>query len=115
MPRYDYRCTSCGTVFESIHGMREHPQMFCPDCGAPAERVFDVSGIVLKGSGFYNTDQRGKKGATSATTGHTDHESSDGQQSSAAQEKTTSTEKPASKPAEGTTKKSEAKAAAVAE
>lgn len=69
MPRYDYRCTACDTVFEIEHGMREHPDVTCPSCGAPATRVFDVSGIVFKGSGFYNTDQRGKKGSTEATSG----------------------------------------------
>ena len=54
MPRYDYRCTACDTVFEIEHGMREHPE---------------VTGIVFKGSGFYNTDQRGKKGSTEGTSG----------------------------------------------
>ncbi|MBR2834620.1 MAG: hypothetical protein IKE43_02750 [Coriobacteriales bacterium] len=67
MPRYDYRCTECNHVFEVTHGMKEHPDILCPECGAAATRVFDVSGIILKGSGFYNTDQRGKKGATPAT------------------------------------------------
>lgn len=69
MPRYDYRCTSCADVFEIEHGMREHPAISCPVCGSPAERLFNASGIVLKGSGFYNTDQRGKKGGTKATSG----------------------------------------------
>ena len=69
MPRYDYRCTACDTVFEIEHGMREHPEVSCPSCGAPATRVFDVSGIVFKGSGFYNTDQRGQKGSTEGTSG----------------------------------------------
>jgi predicted nucleic acid-binding Zn ribbon protein len=32
----------------------------CPKCGHEAERVFETSGIVFKGSGFYNTDQKGK-------------------------------------------------------
>ena len=67
MARYDYRCTSCGKVFEVSHGMREHPEIVCPDCGAAASREFSASGIVLKGSGFYNTDQRGSSSATPAT------------------------------------------------
>ena len=78
MPRYDYRCTACDTVFEIEHGMREHPDVTCPECGAPATRVFDPSGIVLKGSGFYNTDQRGKKGGTEGTgTGRATSESTE--------------------------------------
>lgn len=69
MARYDYRCTSCDTVFEVEHGMRERPEITCPSCGAPCTRVLNASGIVLKGSGFYNTDQRGKKGPTEGTSG----------------------------------------------
>lgn len=89
MPRYDYRCTACDAVFEIEHGMREHPQISCPTCGAPAERLLNASGIVLKGSGFYNTDQRGKKGGTEATSGTTASDSG-----------TAAESKPADKPAE---------------
>lgn len=67
MPRYDYRCPSCGTVLEVEHGMREHPEVACPQCGTPMARVLNTSGIVLKGSGFYNTDMRGGKSATEGT------------------------------------------------
>ena len=68
MARYDYKCTSCGLVFEVEHPMGEHPEVTCPDCGADAAQVFSASGIVFKGSGFYNTDQRksGSKGTTAA-------------------------------------------------
>ena len=67
MARYDYRCPSCGTQFEVEHPMSERPMVTCPSCGAVAQQVFGASSIVFKGSGFYNTDQRGKKGATAAT------------------------------------------------
>ena len=40
MARYDYKCTSCGTVFEVQHGMTERPEVHCPSCGADAEKVF---------------------------------------------------------------------------
>ena len=59
MARYDYRCSSCNNVFEVEHPMSERPQITCPECGAACERVFEPSGIAFKGSGFYNTDQRG--------------------------------------------------------
>ena len=52
MARYDYRCTSCGTVFEVEHGMTEHPAITCPCCGNPADKVFSASGIKFEGSGF---------------------------------------------------------------
>ncbi len=67
MARYDYRCTSCGTVFEVEHGMTEHPEVTCPSCGKEAEKVFNASGIKFEGSGFYNTDQRSGGSSTSAT------------------------------------------------
>lgn len=60
MARYDYRCTSCGTVFEVEHGMTERPEVTCPTCSAAAEKLFNASGIEFKGSGFYNTDMRDK-------------------------------------------------------
>lgn len=68
MARYDYRCPSCNITFEVEHGMLEHPDVKCPTCGKSALRVFDPSGIVFKGSGFYNTDERGSSHATEGTT-----------------------------------------------
>lgn len=68
MARYDYRCSACGEVFEMEHGMTERPEVTCPTCGAPAEKVFSASGIKFEGSGFYNTDMRGSA-STPATTG----------------------------------------------
>lgn len=58
MARYDYRCTSCGNVFEVEHPMSEHPEILCPECQATCERVFEASSISFKGTGFYNTDER---------------------------------------------------------
>ena len=70
MARYDYRCPACGTEFEVEHPMSEHPVISCPECGTVSNQVFGTSGIVFKGSGFYNTDQRkGGGGATAATSG----------------------------------------------
>ncbi|MDO4807079.1 MAG: zinc ribbon domain-containing protein [Coriobacteriales bacterium] len=71
MARYDYRCPSCGNQFEVEHPMSERPQVTCPECGTVAQQVFGASSIVFKGSGFYNTDMRGKgpSSATSATSG----------------------------------------------
>ena len=67
MARYDYRCTSCGSVFEVEHGMTEHPSISCPKCSSPAEKVFSASGIEFKGSGFYNTDQRNASSCSTAS------------------------------------------------
>ena len=82
MARYDYHCPSCGNQFEVEHPMAEHPVITCPECGAEAQQVFGASGIVFKGSGFYNTDQRGKSGATSATSSTTTSKTSSSDSSS---------------------------------
>jgi putative FmdB family regulatory protein len=66
MARYDYRCPQCGKQFEVEHPMSVHPRVTCPSCGSEAERVFVPSGISFKGSGFYNTDQRGSSSSTPA-------------------------------------------------
>ena len=63
MAKYDYRCTTCDKVFEVEHPMNERPEVTCPDCGSPAERVFSASGIHFEGHGFYNTDQRKSMGS----------------------------------------------------
>ena len=52
MARYDYKCPSCGSTFEVEHPMSAHPKVNCPKCGHEAERVFETSGIVFKGSGL---------------------------------------------------------------
>lgn len=77
MARYDYRCTSCGNVFEVEHGMMERPEVSCPACGSAADKVFNASGIKFEGSGFYNTDMRGGAAATSATSGSAAGDSAD--------------------------------------
>ena len=68
MARYDYKCSSCGNVFEVEHPMSETPEVVCPSCGAPAAKTFSASGIKFEG-GFYNTDQRSGGSSTSATSG----------------------------------------------
>lgn len=69
MARYDYRCSSCGKVFEVEHPMSEHPEISCPECGSSCERVFEPSGIAFKGSGFYNTDQRSSSSSSNTPCG----------------------------------------------
>ncbi len=61
MALYDYRCDTCGNEFELERPMGLHPTASCPNCGGEAGRVFNPSGIVFTGSGFYNTDERGDR------------------------------------------------------
>src|SRR5262245_59614785 len=59
MPIYEYRCEN-GHVFEVIQSMSDDPVRSCEECGSPVERVFHPVAVHFKGSGFYNTDYKGK-------------------------------------------------------
>jgi putative FmdB family regulatory protein len=50
MPRYDYRCTACGHVFEARHGYHDAAPP-CPACGAGApQKLLPVVGVIVKGA-----------------------------------------------------------------
>lgn len=63
MPAYDFRCTSCRHTFEVIRPASDTSVPDCPECGDTTKRVFTPVGVVFKGSGFYNTDYKGKNAA----------------------------------------------------
>jgi len=44
MPIYDYKCGSCGTVFEDI-GMVQDKFTKCPECNRLAKRIISASGV----------------------------------------------------------------------
>ncbi len=58
MPAYDYKCTSCGCVFEITRRAGEAAEAPCPECGGATKRVFSPVGVVFKGTGFHTTDYR---------------------------------------------------------
>lgn len=57
MPLYEYRCASCGRVFEVSHEVGGRPGP-CPVCGGEGRRIFTSVGLIFKGSGFHTTDYR---------------------------------------------------------
>src|SRR5262245_31783970 len=61
MPTYEYVCLSCERHFEVYQSFSDEPLTVCEVCGGPLRRVFHPVGIVLKGSGFYSTDNRSGK------------------------------------------------------
>lgn len=65
MPTYEYACASCKRRFEVVQSFSEAPLETCEECGGTLKRVFHPVGILLKGSGFYSTDNRARSaGAT---------------------------------------------------
>ena len=57
MPIYEFVCDNCKSRRET----KQKTFMACPFCGYPMRRVFGLFGVVLKGKGFYKTDNRAKK------------------------------------------------------
>jgi putative FmdB family regulatory protein len=67
MPTYEYVCLSCDRHFEVYQSFSDEPLRTCEVCGGPLRRVFHPVGIVLKGSGFYSTDNRSSKRRSAET------------------------------------------------
>jgi putative FmdB family regulatory protein len=82
MPTYRYECGRCGAVHEIFHPMSDHSARKCPDCDGKLERhVGGAGGVILKGSGFHNTDYRSdsyRKAAKKDTTPKKSESSSKG-------------------------------------
>ncbi len=65
MPLYDYQCGACKKIAEVRHGFDDTFAEPCPSCGGKLQRLFNPTGIVFKGSGFYITDSRKAETKTS--------------------------------------------------
>ena len=87
MPRYDYKCNSCGVEFELTQTFKEAGSGTCPDCSGAGRRVFHAVPVIYKGSGFYTTDYGRPK--PPADNGKEDKESKDSKDST--ESKTTTT------------------------
>ncbi len=48
MPRYDYRCLTCETLFEAQHGF-DDPAPVCPSCGGSVKRIIRRAAPMLRG------------------------------------------------------------------
>src|SRR5512139_3870634 len=71
MPTYRYRCAKCGEEMEIWQSFDEKPKTrHAGGCGGKLSKVMSPAGIVLKGSGFYKTDNRSssKSGKRSTST-----------------------------------------------
>ena len=63
MPTYEYECDKCRKHFDMFQNMKDDSIKKCPGCGGKVHRLIGSgSGIIFKGSGFYETDYKKKKG-----------------------------------------------------
>ena len=60
MPTYDYICENCGYEFDRFQSITAAPLRKCTKCNKRTlKRLIGTgSGIIFKGSGFYQTDYR---------------------------------------------------------
>lgn len=56
MPVYEYRCSSCGRIFEVLQNSDDNKARVCPHCSGRAERIVSHCTFHLKGTGWYATD-----------------------------------------------------------
>ena len=68
MPTYQYECSRCGHSFEILQSMNDNRLRKCPKCSKFAlnRLIGSGSGIIFKGSGFYETDYKRKEPAKNA-------------------------------------------------
>ena len=92
MPTYEYACKDCAEHVEVVQSFKDDPLTECPACGGPLRKVFAPVGIVLKGSGFYKTDNRSSSSKAAAKK-DTKESSSDSKSSSSSSESSSKSEK----------------------
>lgn len=59
MPTYEYECDKCKHKFDAFQSMSAKHLTKCPECGGKVTRLLGSgSGVIFKGSGFYQTDYK---------------------------------------------------------
>ena len=116
MPTYTYECKKCGHSQDKFHSMTVRPRVKCAECGGPCRKLFGAgAGIIFKGSGFYETDyktKRGSKGDGDSEPSKSDGSKGEGSKSDGSKSDGQSTGASSSKSESGSSKGSESEAGA---
>ncbi|MCZ2075430.1 MAG: zinc ribbon domain-containing protein [Bryobacteraceae bacterium] len=75
MPLYEYKCKSCGDVFEVMQKFSEAPLTSHEGCGGAVERLLSAPALQFKGTGWYITDYARGNGNSKEKTTNTDSKS----------------------------------------
>jgi putative FmdB family regulatory protein len=69
MPLYEYKCDTCGKVFEVMQRFSDAPLTKHEGCGGDVVRLLSAPALQFKGSGWYITDyaRSGGKGKDSGS------------------------------------------------
>jgi putative FmdB family regulatory protein len=60
MPIYEYECEKCKKKTEAVQKVFDKPLSQC-SCSGKLKRIISKSTFILKGTGWYNTDYKGKQ------------------------------------------------------
>lgn len=60
MPIYEYECTKCGNIEETLQKFSDKPLTRCGHCKGKLTKLVSQSTFHLKGSGWYATDYANK-------------------------------------------------------
>ena len=110
MPTYEYVCSKCDQHLEVYQSFSEEPLKRHSGCGGKLSKVLGSVGIVLKGSGFYRTDnasssrRSAERSESSSSKSESSSSSSDSKSDSSSS--TRSDAKPAKSDKKSDTKKS---------
>ena len=124
MPTYEYRCAKCGNDLEVFQSFSEAPLKKHEACGGKLARVLSPAGIVLKGSGFYKTDNRsgsskgaksgseaGNNGDSGSSSGKSDSSKSDSSKSDSSKSDSSKSDSKSTSGSDTKSKSSDAKSA----
>ena len=69
MPIYEYECSACSHQFETMRKVSDEPLTKCPVCGKDGlQKLISKVAFRLKGTGWYETDFKGKPAAAKTDT-----------------------------------------------
>lgn len=69
MPIYEYTCKKCGHHLDVLQNLSDAPLKDCPACNTPnLEKQISAPMFQLKGTGWYETDFKGKKAKETVST-----------------------------------------------
>jgi putative FmdB family regulatory protein len=58
---YEYYCNCCGVQIAIKQSIKDDPLKSCPNCSQEAlEKILSPVPSILKGTGWYKTDYKGK-------------------------------------------------------
>ncbi|MEP6623348.1 MAG: FmdB family zinc ribbon protein [Acidimicrobiia bacterium] len=117
MPTYEYVCSKCDEHIEVYQTFSEEPLKRHSGCGGKLTKVLGAVGIVLKGSGFYRTDNPSSSrrsaeksdSSTSSSSSSSESKSSDSTSSDSKSTKSESTKSDGKSSGSKTDKKAPAK------